>query len=296
MNRAVASPGRVDWTATDGVRLVARVAGHGREGTTPVICLPGLTRNGRDFEALAEHLADRPRPRATIAFDLRGRGESDAADPATYTPMQETTDVLAGLDVMGVTRASIVGTSRGGIVAMLIAATRPGLLERVVLNDVGPFIEPAGLSRVERAMRAAAPAPDWPTMALRLAETNADVFPLFETADWERYARQLCRERDGEIVFDYDPGLVRVFDDFDPETFRGDLWQVYAALRRTPVMAVRGALSDLVTAATVEAMRRCHPVFDSCVVPDQGHAPVLWERSVLDRIAAFLDAGTVPSP
>lgn len=289
MNLAV--PARLaEWTAPDGVRLVARIHGMGGGGAAPpVVCLPGLTRNGRDFAALAAGLTRRAAPRQVISFDFRGRGGSDAADPSTYTPVQEMADVAAGLDALGISRASAVGTSRGGIVAMLLAGARPDLFDRVVLNDVGPFIEAAGLARVQRAMRAAAAAPDWPTMALRIAETYADVFPHFRSADWDRYARQLCREAEGEIVFDYDPGLLHVFDDFDPATFRGDLWAIYLALKDTPVMAVRGALSDLVSPATIETMRRCHPRFESCVVPDQGHAPVLWESSILERIGDFLD-------
>ena len=289
MDVAAPSYGLIEWRSEDGLRLVARIYGCGRPGAVPVVCLPGLTRNARDFERLAEHVSGHPSAaRPVIAFDFRGRGQSDWGPPESYTPMTEAADVLAGLAFMGIDRCAVVGTSRGGIVAMLIAAMRGELIERVVLNDIGPRIEPGGLDRVARAMRAAAPSSDWVEAAAGMRATYADVFPGFGDPDWDRLARQLCRTDGDRIVLDYDPRLIRVFDGFDPATFHVDLWPAYASLAAVPLMVVRGALSDLVSPATVEAMRRGHPRFESCVVPDQGHAPVLWERWVLERISGFL--------
>lgn len=281
----------LEWRSDDGVPLSARVYGGGRSDRTPLVCLPGLTRNARDFEALARHVANHPTAaRQVIAFDYRGRGASGYAPPETYTPAREAEDVAEGLDYAGVRRAVFLGTSRGGILTLLLAVARPELVAGAVLNELGPTIDGRGLKRIARQMGAVRPMAGWDEAVAAVEASFRSIYPGFGPDDWRRLAGQLCRETADGVVFDYDPALARIFDGFDPDTFHLDLWPAFACLAGRPVMVIRGALSDLLTAATVEAMIRRHPGLVPLVVPDQGHAPVLWERSVLERIAAFLPA------
>jgi len=289
MDQTAPTYGLIEWQAADGVHLAARIYGAGSADALPLVCLPGLTRNARDFEAVASHFASRTRQaRAVLTFDYRGRGASAWGAPASYTSEQEVDDILAGLAFAGIDRAIFLGTSRGGIATMMIANRVPQMVAGAILNDIGPTVGMVGLARIVERMRAVAPMSDWEATARTISESYRNIYPAFGEAEWQRLARQFCREHEGCIVYDYDPDLVRMFDDFDPKTFRLDLWPLFNGMRGIPTMVIRGALSDLLSAATVEAMIRRHPGLEACVVPDQGHAPVLWERSVLERIARFL--------
>lgn len=289
MRREQATYGVLEWESDDGVRLAARIYGAGNTRALPLVCLPGLTRNARDFETLAEAIANHPRaPRQVICFDYRGRGESGWAAPATYTTDREAADVISGLAVAGVPKAVFLGTSRGGQVIMDIALTRPDLIAGCVLNDIGPFIDREGLTRISKYVGKTRPARTWEEAAERLKAVMGSHFPAFRQEDWVRFARQLLREGEEGIVPDYDPALAEVFADYDPATFTADLWPGFLALKSTPMLVIRGGLSDILSAATVEAMRRSRPDLQVEQIPDQGHAPVLWEPSVVERIATFL--------
>ena len=138
-------------SAGDGLRLHARCYGARSVPALPVVCLPGLARTAADFEALGEALAsDQSRPRRVIALDYRGRGQSEYdRDPANYNFQVELADVLAVMTALDAARAILIGTSRGGILAMLLAAVRPTAIAGCVLNDIGPVIEPKGLMRIK---------------------------------------------------------------------------------------------------------------------------------------------------
>jgi pimeloyl-ACP methyl ester carboxylesterase len=276
-------------SAADGLKLHVRC--HGRRGAValPVVCLPGLARIADDFDALAEALAGAAaRPRRVIALDYRGRGQSEYdRDPANYNFQVELADVLAVAAALDATPAIYVGTSRGGILAMLLAAVRPTAIAGVVLNDIGPVIEPRGLMRIKGYV-GKLPQP-------RTFEEGAEIlrrlfdaqFPKLGPADWLASAHRTFRLQNGALVPTYDVNLAKTLEGVDFEKPFPPLWAQFDALARVPVMVIRGENSDILSPATVEAMRARHAALETIEVPDQGHTPLLAEAGVIARIAAF---------
>lgn len=281
----------------DGTRLVADMWGPASD-PAPIICLPGLTRNARDFTALCAAL-DRAfyGARRIIALESRGRGRSGRADPATYTPQQEVADLLEAMAAWSIAKADIVGTSRGGLLAMGLALAAPDRLGRVVLNDIGPFIDPAGLGRIARAVGTTMEYGSFEAFAAELRGALGSQFTALTDGEWVRLARQLAsrgREGDGEgegVRLDYDPALAQTFAT-NPTGALPDLWPAFDAMAdRRPVLVLRGVNSDILAAATVEAMVR-RPTVEARTVAEEGHAPLLWDRLTQDIIAAFLKPGS----
>jgi pimeloyl-ACP methyl ester carboxylesterase len=276
-------------SASDGLRLHARCYGARSAAALPVLCLPGLARTAADFDALATALAnDAAHPRAVIALDYRGRGESDYdRDPANYSFPVELADVLAVAIALDVLPAVFVGTSRGGILSMLLAAMRPTALAGVVLNDIGPVIEPKGLMRIKGYV-GKLPQP-------RSFEEAADIlrrlfdaqFPRLGPADWLANAHRTFKQENGALVPTYDAKLAKSLEGVDFERPLPPLWKEFDALAQVPLMVVRGANSDLLSTATVDAMRSRRATMEFLEVPDQGHAPLLAETAVTARIAQF---------
>ncbi|WP_018701308.1 alpha/beta fold hydrolase [Amorphus coralli] len=279
------------WTGADGTPLFARHYAPAKATTLPpVVCLPGLTRNSRDFTLLARYLSRKAeKPRAVIAMDFRGRGRSGYADWQTYTPQTELDDTLRGLDAAGISTAAFVGTSRGGLVMMAIALVAPERMTAAVLNDIGPRIERNGLARIAGYVGDESP-DTWEAAVDALRQGQEEIFPDLVAEEWVRFAHQVFRDDNGKPVYDYDPALQDAFEAFNPETPLPDLWPAYYAMKATPVMVVRGGLSDILSTATLEAMRQAHPKMTTLVIPDQGHAPLLWDVPTHQRIAEFLSA------
>jgi pimeloyl-ACP methyl ester carboxylesterase len=278
----------VRYFARDGLLLAARDHGDPASTLTPLVCLPGLTRTVRDFEPLAARFAD---ARRVVGFDLRGRGDSAwDPSPARYTPFVEADDVLAGLDALGIGRAILVGTSRGGLVSMVIAASRPDVIAGTVLNDIGPVIETSGLLRIKGIVGRDLAPTSWAVAEDVIRAAARDAFPALDDAGIRRMARRTFRDRDGRPERDYDPALAAGLAVLTPETPPIDLWAPFAALAARPVLALRGALSDLLSDATLAAMAERHGTVATHVVPDEAHAPLLDDAPTLDRVAAFLSA------
>lgn len=281
------------WTAADGTPLAARLHGPADAAGLPVLCLPGLTRNSRDFTVLAEALSSGPSPRRVIAMDLRGRGLSGYADPATYRPDVEARDVLAGLDALGIAKVALVGTSRGGIIAAILAVAAPQRLGPVVLNDIGPVIELAGLLAIRDRMGVMLGhrVDSWAAAAADLKAAFGQRFTTLSDDGWLAVARQMYREDDaGRPVLDYDPRLLDAFAAFDPAVGLPPFWPAFEALRGRPVLAIRGENSDLLSEATLAEMKVRLPSLEIHRVPDEGHAPLLADPPTIERIRAFLDA------
>ena len=275
-------------SAPDGLRLHARVYGP-RSAERNVVCLPGLARTTADFEALAASLTASGEARRVIALDYRGRGQSDYdRDPANYNFHVEMADVLAVMTALDALPAVFVGTSRGGILTMLLAAVRPTAMTGAVLNDIGPVIEPKGLMRIKGYV-GKLPEPrsfeDGAEILRRLFDAQ---FPAVTHEGWLEASRRTFRQANGRFTTTYDPALAKTMEGVDFEKPMPPLWKEFEALRHVPVLAIRGANSDLLSEATVTAMAGRHPDFETLTVPDQGHAPLLAEDETLERIAAFV--------
>ena len=277
-----------EFSTFDGARLYARVYGDGHRERLPAVCLPGLTRNSRDFHDLASDLSQ---DRKVIALDFRGRGRSAySPGPDSYTPYVEMLDTLALMDAAAVPTAAIIGTSRGGIVAMLMAVARPTALAACVLNDIGPHIEPAGLLRIAGYV-AHAPAPEsWDHAVAIVRQINEPAFTGLDDAEWDRFARQIYRDVDGRPRADYDPRLAATLEPVSAARgYVPDMWPQFVALRHVPVLVVRGANSDLLTADTVAEMHALHPGMHALTVKDRGHAPFLTESGVPRAIRRLIE-------
>lgn len=285
----------VFYSAPDGLKLHAIDYGTRDDKTLPVICLAGLSRNARDFARLATYLAEEASPpRRVICFDYRGRGLSDHdSDWTHYNILTEAEDVIAGLDKFGIEQATLIGTSRGGLIAMVIAAMRPALLRAVILNDVGPVIEMDSLL-VIRAMLADPPKPqDW-AEAIAIQKTlMGKAFPALTEEDWIYEAHAKFRQIGDTILPDHDPALGKTLDALVPGEELPALWPQFDALRDIPVMVVRGENTGLLSQETVDEMAARHPDLQRVDVEGQGHAPLLHTAGLPQIIQRFLDrAGT----
>ena len=287
-------------TAQDGLKLhvrrhmptLARPLGPRIAAALPVVCLPGLARTAADFEALAAALANDPNaPRHVIALDSRGRGRSDYdPNPANYSLPVELADVLAVLTALDIGEAAFVGTSRGGILTMLLAVARPAAIAACVLNDIGPVIEPKGVVRIKSYVGKLPQPASFEDAGDILRALFASQFTKLSRDDWIAFARRTFKSAGGRIVPDYDVRLMETLAATDLERPLPDLWNQFDALARVPVMVIRGGNSDILSAATVEAMRARRTGLDVLEVPDEGHAPLLEGPEVIARIAAFIAA------
>jgi pimeloyl-ACP methyl ester carboxylesterase len=274
------------WWSKDGLRLHYRDYA-GPADKPPILCLPGLTRNIRDFIPVAERLAGDWR---LILVELRGRGESAyAKDPLTYVPLTYLQDLEALITELGLDRFICFGTSLGGILTMLLASTGRHKLAGALLNDVGPELEPAGIARIRTYVGKGGSWPTWVHAARAVSEPNGPAFPSYTLDDWIGMAKRLCKlTPSGRIVHDYDMKIAEPFR--LPGGEAGvDLWPALDALRDTPTLLLRGAISDLVSEATAVEMQRRLPLLEVVAVPEVGHAPTLWEpecEGAIDRLLA----------
>jgi pimeloyl-ACP methyl ester carboxylesterase len=275
------------WWSNDGVRLHARVYDPPTDtGALPLLCLPGLTRNARDFDRLAPHLAQ---ARRVYAIDLRGRGDSGyAKDALSYVPLTYVQDVVALLTGEGVERFICVGTSLGGLVTMLLGATQPGRLAAAVLNDIGPDIDPRGLARIRCYVGQIGNFPTWVHAARSIAAANADAYPDWTLEDWLAMVKRTHRlTREGRIVADYDSNIAQPFK--VPGGEAGvDLWPAFDALKSVPTLILRGVLSDILAPDTAQQMVSRLAQARLVTVPMVGHAPTLDEPEAVGAIDALL--------
>lgn len=277
------------WWSSDGLRLHARDypgAGPGAADAPPVLCLPGLTRNARDFADVARTIAP---TRRVIAVEFRGRGESAyAKDPMSYVPLTYAQDVVALLDDQKIDRFATIGTSLGGIVTMLLAGLVPRRLSGAVLNDVGPEIEPAGLARIRGYVGRPSTYPTWMHAARGVQESNAGAYPDWGIEQWLAMAKRLYRLNSaGRIVLDYDMKIAEPFRLPGGEA-GPDMWRALAGLAGVPVLVVRGAQSDILSAATADRMIAALPDAELVTVPRVGHAPLLDEPDVVPALSRWL--------
>lgn len=257
----------------------------GTEGRPPLLCLHGLTRNSRDFAEFAERYSPSYR---VITPDFRGRGMSDFDPvPARYNPLTYAGDVIQLLDELEVEQAIFVGTSLGGLVTMAVAATAQQRIAAAILNDVGPELSQAGLERIATYVGKDERFNSWQEAAEAIAVNQGNLPASFTKTDWLAMAHRLCRERNGFIVYNYDPAIALPFANAGA-TPHVDLWPLFDSLAKKPLLVIRGERSDLLSEAAAERMKRAAPGADFAVVPGVGHAPSLGEPVARAAIDAFL--------
>ena len=273
------------WWSNDGLRLHYRDYA-GDASRPPIICIPGLTRNARDFEGVAARLAGEWR---VICVELRGRGESaQAKDPMTYVPLTYLQDMEALLIELKLERFVLFGTTLGGLNTMLMAASGKERIAGALLNDIGPVLESRGLDRIRSYVGRSQNWPTWLHAARSIAEAQADRYPDWGLDDWLVYAKRLCRlSTGGRIVMDYD---MRIAEPFKlPQGEAGfDLWPAFRALEGIPSLIVHGELSDVLSAGSVEKMTAEVKTLESATVPRVGHAPTLDEPEAQKAIDKLL--------
>ncbi|KQR70831.1 alpha/beta fold hydrolase [Rhizobium sp. Leaf341] len=279
----------------DGLTIFAAeypaAAGHARDSALlPVICLPGLSRNSRDFHGFAKAVSSDPvKPRRIVCIDYRGRGRSAwDPDPSRYQLAVEAGDVLEVCSALDIDAAIFVGTSRGGLILHLLPGMALDLSRANILNDIGPVIEIDGLLAIARYLNAEGRYPSWRAAATALKMLHGPAFPALQPSDWDEMARSLFREADGVIRPDFDPALVAPLLELSAETRLADLWPLFDRLRDRPLMVIRGETSTLLSGETVAAMGRRHPALHALTVAGQGHAPLLHLPDVIGPIKAFL--------
>jgi pimeloyl-ACP methyl ester carboxylesterase len=289
-----------EWRSADGLKLFARDYGprdYGQNGgqnggkssgKLPVICIPGLTRNSRDFEDVAPAIA--AQGRRVLAVDLRGRGRSGrSADPKAYSPRTYADDMMALLASIGAPRAIFVGTSLGGLVTMTLAVRNPRAVAGAILNDVGPEVGKAGLARIRSYAGKGAPVQTWEDAAAYVKRTNGIAFPDHPDDAWLPFARKLFRDEGGAPVIDYDPNVARAASPIVAWLATRLLWPAFRRLAKIgPVLLVHGELSDIIEPGTIARMKLAAPHLKVTAVPRVGHAPMLTEPAAREAIAAFL--------
>ena len=283
-------------TAPDGLRLHVRSYGSRVTSALPVVCLPGLARTAADFHPLATALAADPvNPRLVLALDYRGHGQSQYdRNPRNYAIRVALADLSAVLAAFEITSAIFVGTSFGGVLAMMLAVLPPAAVAGVILNDIGPVMEPRGLIRIKSYVGKLPIARNFEEGAEILRWLFEAQFTKLAPQDWIAFAQRTWREGHGTLVPSHDPKLARALRSYSLERLP-TLWDQFDALARIPLMVIRGANSDMLARPTLNEMLARRSQLEVVVVPDQGHAPLLGEPKVIRRVAAFVASCDAPA-
>ncbi|MCP4184028.1 MAG: alpha/beta hydrolase [Hyphomicrobiales bacterium] len=279
-----------EYTSSDGLRLAGRKYGWQNRGRLAVVCLAGLTRNSADFHGLATHLSMHSKnPRRVLCLDYRGRGLSDYDENwQNYHPLVEGGDVVDGIIAAGLQDVAIVGTSRGGLIAMALSAIRPGIIKATVFNDVGPEIDATGVVRIKNYISNAKPPGSWREAREAVAAIGSKQFPRWDEEELDRQAQLIFNEVNGVIIRRYDDNLAKTLATINLDRPLPSFWPQFEGLSQLPVMLIRGDNSDMLSMETVEKMQRLHEGMELVNAPDQGHAPDLGNRSLSQSIARFI--------
>lgn len=278
------------YRSHDDLLLYARKYGSDAAPGRPLVCLAGLTRNGRDFHDLAIALSTHPtHPRAVYCLDYRGRGRSEwDKEWRNYSAYIELLDVVSFLTLRGLDKVGVFGTSRGGIITMLLAVMRPSAIGCAVMNDIGPVIETAGLARIMGyAGKIPVPA-DWHEAESLVRDINIRQFTALDDEGWRKLARQLFNEADGRPAAAYDPNVGKALSEVDIAKPVPNMWEHFQSLYQVPLMTIRGENSDVLSAATVQQMQARHPTLTPVLIRNEGHAPLLLDRFSQRIVADFL--------
>lgn len=293
---ASALPGKRDifYESTDGLRLYAADYGP-EEAALTVLCMHGLTRNHKDFEPLIRQL---DLPCRFVAVDVRGRGLSDRDPNRAYSPDVYVGDMVTLLNKLGTSKVSLIGTSMGGLMAMIMSQALKDRIQGIVLNDVGPAVNPAGVKRIAGYTSGMRTFPDWQAAADAIQSSQHTAFPDFTGTDWMALARQTCRETDtGQVEFDYDPAITENMDVSGPVwKINFMMWRLFGRMKHIPLLTLRGEHSDILTSSTANRMCRRHKNCRLVTVPNRGHAPMLSEPEAVSAISDFLASQIEANP
>lgn len=269
----------------DGLSQYYRDYNEAPDGAATVLCMPGLTRNSKDFADIAAHLASRCR---VICVEQRGRGLSDwDPDPSRYRPDVYVSDMMALLTHLGVDEIIAFGTSLGGLMTIMMGALNPGTLIGAIINDIGPVVDPVGITRITSYVGKGTPPQNWEEAIDNVKHANTGVYPKFTEEDWVAFTHKLYTDVDGKPVVGYDPAISQNFENTKDQS-APDLWGIFSALYGIPVIALRGALSDILSAETLAQMAERHPDLTPVTVPDKGHVPMMTEPECLAAIDSLI--------
>jgi pimeloyl-ACP methyl ester carboxylesterase len=274
------------YTSPDGLRLYARDYPHDKPRAT-ILCMHGLTRNSADFEGIAAHLAQNYR---LLIVDQRGRGRSEYdSNIDNYQPAVYVQDMFKLLDELQLDKVMLMGTSMGGLMSMIMVAMQPQRFTAVIMNDIGPEIAPEGLARIKGYVGKTAPATSWEDAAEKSREINGAAFPDYTDADWMRFARATYREDESGVPrLAYDPAIAQPMQENQDAAVPPDLWPLFEAMANTPLLLIRGEITDILAPECVSRMQAIKPDMDIATIPGRGHAPILDEPECIAAIDGFL--------
>lgn len=282
---------RFTWKASDGLTLSAHIWEPEAPCEPTVLCLPGLTRNTRDFYYLANFLKENGL--RVIAMDYRGRGLSDhSVDFETYSLSQEADDIDRGIEALGLQKFAVIGTSRGGLHAVFMAQRYPESLLSVIINDIGPIIEPAALDDIIASVGTVMKQPNMQAAAERQASIHGATFTAMSEADWITFANQLYAPDSDGVILRYDKHLGDTIRGENKAAPEDNLWNAFSALQPLPHLLLHGQNSPLLSASTVKEMQQAHQKMEVLTVPNEGHAPLLWDQLSQNSILNFILANT----
>jgi pimeloyl-ACP methyl ester carboxylesterase len=278
------------YRSRDGLKLYARdyhSAGADENAKPTLLCMHGLTRNSADFEGICQHLTDKYR---LIVVDQRGRGLSAYdSEPANYQPTVYVEDMFALLQHLNISSVTLMGTSMGGIMAMMMAAMQPELINGLIINDIGPELNPLGLARIQSYVGKAVSISSWQDAARASKQTNGSAFPNFTEQDWLEFAQRTYRaDTSGNPVLDYDPAISTPIKASSGQSLAIDLWPIFEQCIEKPMLLIRGELSDLLATSCVTKMHSLKADLSFVQVPNVGHAPFLDEAIAVAAIKQFL--------
>ena len=279
----------VYYSSADGLRLYARdypCRDSNIVEPEVVLCMHGLTRNSADFAGLAAHLSRRFR---VVSVDNRGRGLSQYdSNVANYTPATYVQDMFTLLDELAIDQVILCGTSMGGLMSFIMTAMQPGRVRGMIINDICPEIDPAGLERIKGYVGRSGPVASWEEAIAQARAINEIAFPDFSDEEWEEFTRGLFKEVDGKPVLAYDPAISQPMNDDDSSAVPPDLWPLFDAIAATPMLVIRGETSDILAPASVARMRERKPDLQFVEIANRGHAPTLNEPAARGAIDSFL--------
>ncbi|WP_262695388.1 alpha/beta fold hydrolase [Kordiimonas aquimaris] len=269
----------------DGLRQHYRDYNTAPVGAPVVLCMPGLSRNAKDFGFIADHLSDRCR---LICVEQRGRGLSDwDPQPERYAPATYVNDMFALLRHLGLDSVIAIGTSLGGLITIMMNAVRPGVIKAAVINDIGPEIDPAGIERIKSYIGKGKPPQNWAEAIENVKFSNRGVYPHFNDDDWAMLTHLTHEDRNGLPISQYDPAISQNFETNDDQA-APDLWPIFEAMHTVPLVVLRGELSDILSGETLARMDREHPDIKAVTVGGVGHVPLMREPETQAAIDALI--------